>query len=389
MTASAVCIVTVAKGNLWRWPLYLDDRQELGPSITPRIMTSCIEQSDSMTSVMDPGAIHPDFTNHVREARSPGTSRTGRHEGWEEDDGEESDDTIDMEQRMTEMKREDAEYVRAKEAEERHRPHSPHGRVDERPDAVDCAIPPFHSPESIRRGTAQAMTRTVTINEPIRDSIEKGSCSASPHSLSPLSAFPSRQHRRPRTLSLSRTGTSTSFATFPTFVSDSGDQRRDPSQNRFWAALWDFAVGGKDGTQVGPRKGDPDYIPPKYRWTPIVSGLLQPFSILLEIPALTEHWYVRTENHIPVVYKPNPAILDVGLAISMACAVVANIALVSRFLERRVLPSTLITIVGLSIHDLINIAAIAIFGIIHRFSDGFTLSEAYCDAVLPREARHG
>jgi potassium channel subfamily K len=125
------------------------------------------------------------------------------------------------------------------------------------------------------------------------------------------------------------------------------------------------------------QEGDPDYVPPKYRWTPILSGLLQPFSILLEIPGLTEHWYVRTVDNVPVVYQSNPVILDVGLAVSMGCAVIANIALISRFMERRVFASTIITIVMLTCHDIINIIAIIIFGVIHAVDDGFTYSEAF------------
>lgn len=89
---------------------------------------------------------------------------------------------------------------------------------------------------------------------------------------------------------------------------------------------------------------------PNYRWTPIISGVVVPFSILLEIPGLTEHWYVRTEENDIVESKTNSAILDIGLAISMACALAANICLVMRFLEKRVKTVTLLTIVFLTVH---------------------------------------
>ena len=137
---------------------------------------------------------------------------------------------------------------------------------------------------------------------------------------------------------------------------------------------------------------------PNYRWTPIISGVVVPFSILLEIPGLTEHWYVRTEENDIVETKTNPAILDIGLAISMACALAANICLVMRFLEKRVKTVTLLTIVFLTVHgmspnihsqcalistrhckttDLINIVAITIFGVEHRFDDGFTYGQSF------------
>ncbi|KAI0360452.1 hypothetical protein OH77DRAFT_1555853 [Trametes cingulata] len=125
------------------------------------------------------------------------------------------------------------------------------------------------------------------------------------------------------------------------------------------------------------KNADLDSIVPNYRWTPIISGIVIPFSILLEIPGLTERWYIRTENHQTVETRKNPVILEVGLAISMACALIANVALVLRFLEKRVQTVTLLCIVFLTVHDIINIVAVTVFGVEHRFDDGFTYGEAY------------
>ncbi|THH32071.1 hypothetical protein EUX98_g2126 [Antrodiella citrinella] len=116
---------------------------------------------------------------------------------------------------------------------------------------------------------------------------------------------------------------------------------------------------------------------PNYRWTPIISGVVIPFSILLEIPGLTERWYIRTEGNETVETEPNPPILDAAIAISLACAVVANICLVLRFLEKRVRTTTLLTIAFLTIHDVINIVTIIIFGVEHRFNDGFTYGHSF------------
>ena len=95
---------------------------------------------------------------------------------------------------------------------------------------------------------------------------------------------------------------------------------------------------------------DIDSVVPNYRYTPILSGLIIPFAILLEIPGLTEHWYIRTEENTTVETKPNTMILNVGLGFSMACALIANVALVVRFLEIRVKVMTLICVVALTIH---------------------------------------
>ncbi|KAI0336716.1 hypothetical protein GY45DRAFT_1315333 [Cubamyces sp. BRFM 1775] len=122
---------------------------------------------------------------------------------------------------------------------------------------------------------------------------------------------------------------------------------------------------------------DVDKLAPNYRWTPILSGIVIPFSILLEIPGLTEDWYIRTQNHQTVEKRKNPVILEVGMVISIICALIANVSLVLRFLEKRVKTVTLLCIVSLTVHDIINIITVTIFGVEHRFDDGFTYGEAF------------
>lgn len=93
-----------------------------------------------------------------------------------------------------------------------------------------------------------------------------------------------------------------------------------------------------------------DRFVPHYRWTPIISGTVIPFSILLEIPGLTERWYIRTDGYETVETKPNPPLLDFAMAVSIACALIANICLLLRFLEKRVRTMTLLTIAFLTVH---------------------------------------
>jgi potassium channel subfamily K len=97
---------------------------------------------------------------------------------------------------------------------------------------------------------------------------------------------------------------------------------------------------------------DPNNIP-HYRLAPILSGVVIPFSILLEIPGLTEHWYIRTgEGGKTVQTKRNTAILETGAVVSFVCAVVANAFLVMRFLEYKVLAATVACIGFLTIHGM-------------------------------------
>lgn len=98
------------------------------------------------------------------------------------------------------------------------------------------------------------------------------------------------------------------------------------------------------------KNADLDSLVPNYRWTPIISGIVIPFSILLEIPGLTERWYIRTEGGKTVETRKNPPVLELGLAISIACGLIANVALVLRFLEKRVQTVTLLCIVFLTTH---------------------------------------
>lgn len=112
-----------------------------------------------------------------------------------------------------------------------------------------------------------------------------------------------------------------------------------------------------------------------YRRTPVFSGTIAPFSIMLEIPGFTSKWYVRTGGQ---VYRPNPPVLDVGLALSLFFAVIANAAVLARFAER-LSPrlATLIAVCGFLVHDVINIVALVVFAVIHNVDDGFTYSEAF------------
>ena len=88
-----------------------------------------------------------------------------------------------------------------------------------------------------------------------------------------------------------------------------------------------------------------------YRFLPIISGILIPFSILLSIPSLTDRWYIRTDaNNLTIDSRPNPLLLNLGMGFSMACSVLANICLIVRFAERKVLGMTWLCILFLTLH---------------------------------------
>lgn len=116
---------------------------------------------------------------------------------------------------------------------------------------------------------------------------------------------------------------------------------------RFKALLFPGVEDSHSTTHLGDET-EASYIP-NYRITPNISGICMPFAILLQIPGLTEHWYIRTMDNQTIEIRDNPAILDVGIAISMACALIANICLIVRFLEKHVSMMTLVAIGFLTI----------------------------------------
>ena len=88
-----------------------------------------------------------------------------------------------------------------------------------------------------------------------------------------------------------------------------------------------------------------------YRILPIFSGIMIPFSIMLLIPSLTGHWYIRTgAGNVVVEVRPNPLLLRLAMGVSMGCGIVASACLVARFAERNVKLMTHLCILFLSLH---------------------------------------
>lgn len=98
-------------------------------------------------------------------------------------------------------------------------------------------------------------------------------------------------------------------------------------------------------------RGLPTHQSSVYRGLPIISGILIPFSILLSIPSLTDRWYIRTDaNNVTLETHPNALLLNLGMGFSMACGVLANVCLIVRFSERKVLKMTWLCIIFLTLH---------------------------------------
>ncbi|GAA5836717.1 hypothetical protein JCM9279_007635 [Rhodotorula babjevae] len=116
-------------------------------------------------------------------------------------------------------------------------------------------------------------------------------------------------------------------------------------------------------------------VPPETRLLPIISGLACPFAVLLDIPGLTTPWYIKTQGDVIIDSQPNPVLLDVEQAFALALGVIANAALIWRFLEHSPRRTTWIAMISLTIRDAIATAACVWFLVVHRFNDGFVYGD--------------
>jgi len=106
------------------------------------------------------------------------------------------------------------------------------------------------------------------------------------------------------------------------------------------------ATGSEDD---GEDADDSLAVPPETRLLPIISGLACPFAVLLDIPGLTTPWYIKTQGDTIIDSQPNPVLLDVEQAFALALGVVANAALIWRFLEHSPRRTTWIAMISLTV----------------------------------------
>lgn len=111
----------------------------------------------------------------------------------------------------------------------------------------------------------------------------------------------------------------------------------------------------------------------------MVGGLLFRLSRSdLTIIIFHEHRYVRSVNGFIVATHPDPPLLTIGLSISLFCAVLANILLLFRLLGSQERWTTLISLIFLFIHFVINLVALVVFAVHNSESlAGYTLSTAF------------
>ncbi|ORY56185.1 hypothetical protein BCR35DRAFT_355650 [Leucosporidium creatinivorum] len=117
-----------------------------------------------------------------------------------------------------------------------------------------------------------------------------------------------------------------------------------------------------------------------HRVASLAAALVAPFSILFALPGLTEHWMVVYDDAGQVVKdRPDPALLIISGSFALALAVLANVALIFRFIGTHTRVATISAMLLLAIQITLNLIALLIFGLEQTDGEGtdFTLSTAY------------
>ncbi|WVQ98939.1 hypothetical protein IAU59_006071 [Kwoniella sp. CBS 9459] len=116
------------------------------------------------------------------------------------------------------------------------------------------------------------------------------------------------------------------------------------------------------------------------KYCPLVSAIFAPLSTLLDIPALTQHWYAQYG-----VTQPDPKASLILSAIGLALNVLANVLLVVRFSSkttfwwRHATRWSLISWIGKTVVAGVNLI---IFGILTRNAAGYQYREGFWCAVI-------
>ncbi|WWC69262.1 uncharacterized protein I206_103200 [Kwoniella pini CBS 10737] len=115
------------------------------------------------------------------------------------------------------------------------------------------------------------------------------------------------------------------------------------------------------------------------KYCPLVSAIFAPLSTLLDIPALTQHWYAQYGTP-----QPDPTACLALSAIGLALNIIANMLLVMRFSAKsnwwwkHSTRWSLLCWLGKTVVAAINLI---IFGILSRNSEGYTYLEGFWCAV--------
>ncbi|CAO3573333.1 unnamed protein product [Mortierella alpina] len=120
-----------------------------------------------------------------------------------------------------------------------------------------------------------------------------------------------------------------------------------------------------------------------YRVLPLLIGCIIPVSILINVPSITTEWvgkhsYNETlQDWNETVPESNPVWLNSIVIVALVMAVICNICVLFRFLERWIWHNVILSLITATIQDILCIAAIVPFCLLYPPSEGYVYLEGF------------
>ncbi|KAF9965384.1 hypothetical protein BGZ70_004944 [Mortierella alpina] len=120
-----------------------------------------------------------------------------------------------------------------------------------------------------------------------------------------------------------------------------------------------------------------------YRVLPLLIGCIIPVSILINVPSITSEWVGKHSYNETIqdwndpVPESNPVWLNTIVSIALAMAVICNICVLFRFLERWIWHNVILSLITATIQDILCIAAIVPFCLLYPPSEGYVYLEGF------------
>ncbi|KAK3831350.1 MAG: hypothetical protein JOS17DRAFT_141486 [Linnemannia elongata] len=130
-----------------------------------------------------------------------------------------------------------------------------------------------------------------------------------------------------------------------------------------------------------------DELDANYRIMPLAIGCIIPASILINVPSLTSEWVGRpeynptTETWGPPIEVPIPHWMSGMVIAALVMAIVCNLCVLSRFLERHIWHSVVLSLITASLQDVLCIGAIIPFCLMYPTSQGYVYLEGFWSMV--------
>lgn len=132
---------------------------------------------------------------------------------------------------------------------------------------------------------------------------------------------------------------------------------------------------------------DTDELDANYRIMPLAIGCIIPASILINVPSLTSEWVGRpeynpaTETWGPPIEVPIPHWMSGMVIAALVMAIICNLCVLSRFLERHIWHSVVLSLITASLQDVLCIGAIIPFCLMYPTSEGYVYLEGFWSMV--------